>query len=86
MTGLRRGVRPRCPRLDALAAAVVLSTHVGRHLDGVVPVPPALPDVVESVGVHALLAELTDRTREAFALAGCPGCADVGPDLVRRRG
>jgi 4-hydroxymandelate oxidase len=38
----------RC--LDAGAAAVVVSTHGGRQLDGVVPTPRALPEVVEAVG------------------------------------
>jgi 4-hydroxymandelate oxidase len=31
-------------------AAVVVSTHGGRQLDGVVPSPVALPQVVEAVG------------------------------------
>jgi len=32
------------------ASAVVVSTHGGRQLDGVVPAPLALPEVVEAVG------------------------------------
>ena len=32
------------------ASAVIVSTHGGRQLDGVVPTPVALPDVVEAVG------------------------------------
>jgi 4-hydroxymandelate oxidase len=36
--------------VEAGAAAVVVSTHGGRQLDGVVPVPRALPDVVDAVG------------------------------------
>lgn len=111
------------------ASAVVVSTHGGRQLDGVVPTPLALPEVVEAVGdqvevyvdggirsgahvlkalalgaravlvgrpvlwalatggsdgVRTLLDELTSDVQEALALAGCPSCADVGPDLVRR--
>ena len=34
------------------AAAVVVSTHGGRQLDGVVPSPVALPQVVEAVGAR----------------------------------
>ena len=40
----------RC--LDAGAAAVIVSTHGGRQLDGVVPTPRALPEVVEAVGTR----------------------------------
>jgi 4-hydroxymandelate oxidase len=36
--------------VSAGAAAVVVSTHGGRQLDGVVPSPVALPEVVEAVG------------------------------------
>jgi 4-hydroxymandelate oxidase len=36
--------------VDAGAVAVVVSTHGGRQLDGVVPTPRALPEVVEEVG------------------------------------
>ncbi len=36
--------------VDAGAAAVVVSTHGGRQLDGVVPTPRALPEVVDEVG------------------------------------
>jgi 4-hydroxymandelate oxidase len=32
------------------AAAVIVSTHGGRQLDGVVPTPVALPEVVDAVG------------------------------------
>ena len=39
--------------LDAGAAGVVVSTHGGRQLDGVVPTPRALPEVVEAVGDRA---------------------------------
>jgi 4-hydroxymandelate oxidase len=38
---------------DAGAAAVIVSTHGGRQLDGVVPVPYALPEVVDAVGDRA---------------------------------
>lgn len=114
--------------VDAGAAAVVVSTHGGRQLDGALPVPRALPEVAAAVGgraevyadgglrtgahvlaalglgaravlvgrpvlwalatggadgVEALLSDLTDQTAEALALAGCTGCADVGPDVVR---
>lgn len=117
--------------LDAGAAAVVVSTHGGRQLDGVVPTPRALPEVVDAVagraevyadggvrsgtdalkalalgaravfvgrpvlwalaaggagGVHALLSGLAGEVEEALALAGCPSCAELGPDLARLRG
>ncbi|MGH8775539.1 MAG: alpha-hydroxy acid oxidase [Jiangellaceae bacterium] len=36
--------------VDAGAAAVVVSTHGGRQLDGVVPTPRALPEVVTAIG------------------------------------
>jgi len=45
---LRGDEAVRC--LDAGADAVVVSTHGGRQLDGVVPSPAALPEVVEAVG------------------------------------
>ena len=112
------------------ASAVVVSTHGGRQLDGVVPTPLALPEVAEAVGdrvevyvdggvrtgshvlkalalgaravlvgrpviwalatggsdgVRSLLDEMASEVDEALALAGCPSCTDVGPDLVRRR-
>lgn len=41
----------RC--LDAGADAVIVSTHGGRQLDGVVPSPVALPEVVDAVGNRA---------------------------------
>jgi 4-hydroxymandelate oxidase len=41
----------RC--LDAGADAVIVSTHGGRQLDGVVPSPVALPEVVDAVGDRA---------------------------------
>ena len=41
----------RC--LDAGADAVIVSTHGGRQLDGVVPSPIALPEVVDAVGDRA---------------------------------
>jgi 4-hydroxymandelate oxidase len=41
----------RC--VDAGAAAVVVSTHGGRQLDGAIPVPRALPEVVSAVGDRA---------------------------------
>lgn len=111
------------------ASAVVVSTHGGRQLDGVVPAPLALPEVVEAVGdqvevyvdggvrtgshvlkalalgaravligrpviwalatggsdgVRDLLVDMASEVEEALALAGCPSCTDVGPDLVRR--
>ncbi len=113
--------------VSAGARAVVVSTHGGRQLDGVVPTPRALPEVVDAVGsdvevyvdggvrtgidvlralalgaravlvgrpvvwalatdggpgVRALLTGLRDEVEEAFALAGCTACPDVGPDLV----
>jgi 4-hydroxymandelate oxidase len=125
---LRSDMALRC--LDSGAAAVIVSTHGGRQLDGVVSVPEALPEVAAAVGeraevyadggvrtgidvVRALalgaravlvgrpvlwalavggadgvrdhLSALTAEVREAFALAGCMSCADVGPDLVGRR-
>ena len=50
--GLLRGDQAlRC--VDAGAAAVVVSTHGGRQLDGVVPVPVALPEVAEAIGDRA---------------------------------
>jgi 4-hydroxymandelate oxidase len=115
--------------VSAGASAVVVSTHGGRQLDGVVPTPLALPEVADAVGdrvevyvdggvrtgshvlkalalgaravlvgrpvlwalatggfdgVRSLLDEMTSEVEEALALAGCPSCADVGPDLVRR--
>ena len=115
--------------VDAGAAAVVVSTHGGRQLDGALAVPRALPDVADAVadraevyadggvrtgahvlaalglgaravlvgrpvlwalatggadGVAAVLADLTAGAAEALALAGCAGCTDVGPDVVRR--
>ena len=111
------------------ASAVVVSTHGGRQLDGVVPTPLALPEVAEAVGdrvevyvdggvrtgshvlkalalgaravlvgrpviwalatggsdgVRGLLDEMASEVEEALALAGCPSCAEVGPDLVLR--
>jgi 4-hydroxymandelate oxidase len=45
---LTRTAAERC--LDAGAAAVIVSTHGGRQLDGVVPTPRALPEVVDAVG------------------------------------
>lgn len=45
---LRGDMALRC--LDAGAAAVVVSTHGGRQLDGVVSVPEALPEVLAAVG------------------------------------
>ena len=41
----------RC--LDAGADAVIVSTHGGRQLDGVVPSPVALPEVVDAVADRA---------------------------------
>ena len=41
----------RC--LDAGADAVIVSTHGGRQLDGVVPSPVALPEVVDAVAGRA---------------------------------
>jgi 4-hydroxymandelate oxidase len=41
----------RC--LEAGADAVIVSTHGGRQLDGVVPSPVALPEVVDAVGDRA---------------------------------
>ncbi|GAA2468245.1 alpha-hydroxy acid oxidase [Terrabacter carboxydivorans] len=111
------------------ASAVIVSTHGGRQLDGVVPAPLALPEVADAVGADAevyvdggvrtgshvlkalalgaravlvgrpviwalaadgsdgvrrLLDDLTSDVEESLALAGCPSCSDVGPDLVRR--
>jgi 4-hydroxymandelate oxidase len=45
---LRGDMALRC--LDSGAAGVVVSTHGGRQLDGVVSVPEALPEVVAAVG------------------------------------
>jgi 4-hydroxymandelate oxidase len=41
----------RC--VEAGAAAIVVSTHGGRQLDGAIPVPYALPEVVDAVGDRA---------------------------------
>ncbi len=41
----------RC--IDAGADAVIVSTHGGRQLDGVLPSPVALPEVVDAVGDRA---------------------------------
>jgi 4-hydroxymandelate oxidase len=124
---LRGDEARRC--VDAGAAAVVVSTHGGRQLDGVVTVPEALPEVADALagtgaevyadggvrngrdvlralalgaravmvgrpvlwglavggaaGVREVLAALAEEVTEAFALAGVPSCAEVGPDLVR---
>lgn len=48
---LRGDEAVRC--LDAGADAVVVSTHGGRQLDGVVPSAVALPEVVDAVGGRA---------------------------------
>jgi 4-hydroxymandelate oxidase len=48
---LRADEAIRC--IDAGAAAIVVSTHGGRQLDGVVPSSRALPDVVAAVGGRA---------------------------------
>jgi 4-hydroxymandelate oxidase len=48
---LRGDMALRC--LDAGAAGVIVSTHGGRQLDGVVSVPEALPEVVAAVGDRA---------------------------------
>ncbi len=49
--GVLRGDQAKRCR-DAGAAAVVVSTHGGRQLDGVVPVPRALPEVAAAVGAE----------------------------------
>ena len=48
---LRGNMALRC--VDAGAAAVIVSTHGGRQLDGVVSVPEALPEVASAVGDRA---------------------------------
>jgi 4-hydroxymandelate oxidase len=66
--GVLRGDQAlRC--IDGGASAVVVSTHGGRQLDGVVAVPFALPEVAEAVGDRA----------EVYADGGIR----TGPDVVR---
>jgi 4-hydroxymandelate oxidase len=60
----------RC--VDAGVSGVIVSTHGGRQLDGVVPVPHALAEVVEAVGDRA----------EIFADGG----VRTGIDVVRALG
>ncbi|MCU1537674.1 MAG: 2-hydroxy-acid oxidase [Humibacillus sp.] len=134
LTGLpvvAKGVLTAAAARDCVAAGargVIVSTHGGRQLDGVLPSPRALPEVVDAVGeqvevyvdgavragahvlkalalgaratlvgrpvvwalagaggagVHQLLDDLADETREAFALAGCASVALVGRDLAQ---